>query len=44
MKTDAEYAMICIHCLVWGIVLEISNERDKKKSSVKKFWAEAYNN
>ena len=25
MKNCAEYTMICIHYLVWGIVLEISN-------------------
>ena len=30
MKNCAEYTKICIHCLVWGIVIEISDEIAKK--------------
>ena len=36
----AEYTMIYIHCLVWGIVLEISNEIAAKSNEKR---AETYN-
>ena len=35
IKTCAQYTMICLHLLVWGIVLEISNEKAKKSLSSK---------
>ena len=31
-KNSAAYALICMHFLLWGIVLKISNEIVKKKS------------
>ena len=39
----AEYTKICMHCLVWGIVLEISHEIANKWNS-EKFWSETYSN
>ena len=36
MKNCADYTMICIHYLVWGIVLEISKENNKKKNAKQK--------
>ena len=40
-KNYDEYTMICVHYLVWSIVLEI---RNGKKSNAEKFWAKTYNN